>query len=288
MKEANKISKELDCFKAELSDKDFEAFSTFIYNEYGIKMPPIKRIMLQGRLLKRIRELNMSSYSEYREYFFSRDGQQKELYNFLNVITTNKTDFYREPGHFDYLKDQLIPEFMKHQGNRVFKLWSSACSSGEELYTLSIVLNEYKRLNPAFNFSIVGSDISHQVLEKAAKGIYPEDRIDIIPLELKKRYFLKSKDRDNPTVRVRPELQRNITLKYINLMDNVYNMNDTFTAIFCRNVLIYFDRPTQEKVINKLCQYLEKGGIFFIGHSESLSGMNVPLEHIRPTVFRKV
>jgi chemotaxis protein methyltransferase CheR len=277
--------KELDAFKAELSEKDFQAFSDFIYNEYGIKMPPVKRVMLQGRLLKRIRELNMKSYTEYKEYFFSKDGQTKELYNFLNVVTTNKTDFFREPVHFDFLRNEVLPQ---HNGNGFFKVWSAGCSSGEEPYTISIVLNEYKRVVPGFNFSIHGSDISNKVLTNAAKGVYAESKIAIIPLELKKRYFLKSKDRINPTVRVKPELQRSIALKHVNLMDSHYDMNETFDVIFCRNVLIYFDRATQEKVIGKLCNYLKPGGIFFIGHSESLSGMNVPLEHIRPTIFKKV
>jgi chemotaxis protein methyltransferase CheR len=288
MNEDNKISKDLDCFKAELSDKDFQAFSNFIFNEYGIKMPPIKRIMLQGRLLKRIRELNMKSYTEYKDYFFSKDGQEKELYNFLNVITTNKTDFFREPTHFDFLTGNVLPEFIKKTPNRLFNIWSAGCSSGEEPYTLSIVLNEFKKNLPSFSFNITGTDISNQVLEKAAKGVYPEQKIEIVPLELKKRYFLKSKDRHNPTVRVKPELQQNIALKHLNLMDNYYDMKETFSAVFCRNVLIYFDRITQEKVINKLCQHLEPGGYFFIGHSESLSGMNVPLQHIKPTIFQKI
>jgi len=288
MKEENKISKELDCFKAELSDKDFQAFSNFIYNEYGIKMPSIKRIMLQGRLLKRIRELNMKSYSEYKDYFFSPEGQQRELYSFLNVITTNKTDFFREPVHFDFLTATVLPAFEKQAGSKLFKVWSAGCSSGEEPYTLAIVLNEYKRLNPSFIFSITGTDISNQVLDKAAKGIYQEQKIEFVSLDLKKKYFLKSKDRSNPTVRVRPELQANLTLRHLNLMDGYYDVKETYNAIFCRNVLIYFDRTTQEKVINKLCQHLEPGGYFFIGHSESLSGMNVPLSHIKPTIFQKL
>lgn len=288
MKEENKISKELDCFKAELSDKDFQAFSNFIYNEYGIKMPSIKRIMLQGRLLKRIRELNMKSYSEYKDYFFSPEGQQRELYSFLNVITTNKTDFFREPVHFDFLTASVLPDFAKQSGSKLFKVWSAGCSSGEEPYTLAIVLNEYKRQNPTFIFSITGTDISNQVLDKAAKGIYQEQKIEFVSLDLKKKYFLKSKDRSNPTVRVRPELQANLTLRHLNLMDGYYDVKETYNAIFCRNVLIYFDRATQEKVINKLCQHLEPGGYFFIGHSESLSGMNVPLTHIKPTIFQKL
>ncbi|MCT4586534.1 MAG: methyltransferase domain-containing protein [Carboxylicivirga sp.] len=281
----NDNKKELDAFKAELSEKDFQAFSDFIYSEYGIKMPPVKRVMLQGRLLKRIRDLNMKSYTEYKEYFFSKEGQKKEIFNFLNVVTTNKTDFFREPIHFDFLKDEVLAQ---HNGSGTFKVWSAGCSSGEEPYTISIVLNEYKRIAPGFNFSIYGSDISNKVLSNAAKGVYAENKISIIPLEQKKRYFLKSKDRTNPTVRVKPELQRNIVLKHVNLMDSHYDIGETFDVIFCRNVLIYFDRDTQERVISKLCNYLKPGGIFFIGHSESLSGMKVPLEHVKPTVFRKI
>lgn len=184
------VQKDLDCFKAELSEKDFQAFSAFIYSEYGIKMPPVKRIMLQGRLLKRIRELNMQSYSEYKDYFFSKEGQQKELFNFLNVITTNKTDFFREPVHFDFLMNQVLPEHISSStGKSTFKVWSAGCSSGEEPYTISIVLNNFKQMHPNFAFSIMGSDISHKVLNVAAKGVYQESKIQIIPLDMKKRYF---------------------------------------------------------------------------------------------------
>ena len=149
------------------------------------------------------------------------------------------------------------------------------------------MLNEFKLNNPTFSFNILGSDISNRVLTNASKGVYAENKVALLPIDIKKRYFLKSKDRLNPTVRVRPELQKNLALKHVNLMNKSYDVNEKFNVIFCRNVLIYFDRETQESVINKLSQHLLPGGYFFIGHSESLSGMNVPLEHIRPTIFRK-
>ncbi len=281
-------NKGFDCFKAELSEKDFHAFSRYIFSEFGIKMPPVKRIMLQGRLLKRIRELKMNSYSEYREFFFSKEGQEQELLNFLNVITTNKTDFFREPVHFTFLKDHVLPGFSEKVGfNRPFKVWSAGSSSGEEIYTIAIALNEFKLHNYKFKYEILGSEISSKMLEKTAKGVYKESRVDTVPLELKKKYFLKSKDRANPTVRVIPELQNNVKLKYLNLMDSVYDVSGDFDVIFCRNVLIYFERDTQERVITRLCRHLRKGGYFFIGHSESLSGMNVPLDHVKPTIFRR-
>ena len=281
-------AKDLNIFKAELSEKDFQVFSSFIYSQYGIKMPPVKRIMLQGRLLKRIRELNMNSYSEYKEYFFSKEGQQKEIFNFLNVITTNKTDFFREPVHFNFLADEILPEYLDKGNSGIFNVWSAGCSSGEEPYTISIILNEFKTNNPVFNFSILGTDISHKVMNIAAKGVYAASKVELMPLDYKKKYFLKSKDRENPTVRVNPKLQHNITLKYVNLINSPYDVTEKFQVIFCRNVLIYFDRATQERVINNLCQHLAPGGYFFIGHSESLSGMNVPLRHIKPTIFQKI
>jgi chemotaxis protein methyltransferase CheR len=281
-------AKGFDCFKAQLSEQDFQAFSTFIYREYGIKMPPAKRIMLQGRLLKRIRELKMNSYSQYRDFFFSKEGQKKELFNFLNVITTNKTDFFREPVHFDFLSEQVLPDFSTRGGmKQPFKVWSAGVSSGEEGYTIAIVLSEFKLRNPGFRFEILGTDISNKMLETAAKGVYKEAKIDMVPQALKKRYFLRSKNRLNPTVRVIPELQKDFKLKYLNLMDQSYDVLEKFDVIFCRNVLIYFDRNTQEKVINRLCRHLKSDGYFFIGHSESLSGMDVPLENVKPTIFKR-
>lgn len=283
----NSTNTDFDCFKAELSQEDFKAFSDYIYSEFGIKMPDIKRVMLQGRLLKRIRELKMSSYKEYKEYFFSEEGQRRELYNFLSVVTTNKTDFFREPVHFDFLSQEVLPEFIK-QGKNHLRIWSAACSSGEEPYTMSIVLNEFKEQNPSFSFEILATDISNNVMEKAMRGIYAEKTVDVIPMHLKKKYFLKSKDRSNPTVRVIPQLQKNISLKYLNLMDPVYDIKEKYDVIFCRNVLIYFDRETQEKVVNKLCRCLAPGGYLMIGHSESIANMDLPLLNIKPTMFKRI
>ncbi|MBQ3636602.1 MAG: hypothetical protein II951_13455 [Bacteroidales bacterium] len=277
---------DFECFRAELSKEDFKQFSDYIYDQFGIKMPEVKRVMLQGRLLKRIRDLKMHSYTEYKEYFFSREGQQNELYNFLSVVTTNKTDFFRESVHFDFLQNEALPE-MEREGKKNVKIWSAACSSGEEPYTISIVMNEYIEHHPGMTFTVLGTDISANVLEKAARGVYAEKLINMIPLEMKRKYFLRSKDRENPTVRVVPALQRTLSLKYLNFMDQNYEVDNDFDVIFCRNVLIYFDRETQERVINKLCSKLRSGGYLFIGHSESMANMDVPLENIQPTIFKR-
>jgi chemotaxis protein methyltransferase CheR len=277
-----------EIFKAKLSDEEFKKLSEFIYVEYGIRMPPVKKIMLQSRLQKRLRELSITSFKEYVNYVFSKEGQDNEVIHMIDVVSTNKTDFFREPIHFDFLANNIVPEFIDaNQGKRPMKIWSAGCSSGEEPYTIAIILSEcMEKLRP-FDFTILGTDISSRILNTAFEAIYKENRAEEIPLNYKRKYFLKSKDRTNPTVRIISELRNKTSFARLNFMDSSYNINDTFDVIFCRNVLIYFDRDAQEKVINKLCTKLKPGGHFFLGHSESITSMKVPLKQIKPTIFIK-
>jgi chemotaxis protein methyltransferase CheR len=278
-----------EIFKAKLSDQDFKRLSEFIYGQYGIKMPPVKKVMLQSRLQKRLRELDITSFKEYVDYVFSEDGQDNEVIQMIDVVSTNKTDFFREPVHFDFLTTSVVPEFMtNNNSNKVLKIWSAGCSSGEEPYTIAIALSECKERIPNFDFTVLGTDISSRILRTANDAIYKEPRIEELPIFYKKKYFLKSKDRNNPTVRVMQELRRKVFFKRLNFMDSNYGINEIFDVIFCRNVLIYFDRETQEKVINKLCTKLKTDGYFFLGHSESLTSMQAPLKQIRPTIFKKI
>lgn len=278
-----------DIFKAQLTQDEFDKLSRFIYKESGIKMPPVKKVMLQSRLQKRLRELNMTNFKEYIEYVFSRDGLNNEIIHMLDVVSTNKTDFFREPVHFEFLTQTVLPEFIQQRNSsKTIKVWSAGCSSGEEPYTISIVLADFAEKNPGFDFSIVGTDISTQILQKAVDAIYKEDRVSIIPFETKKKYFLKSKDRTNPTVKVISELRRRVRFGRLNFMDSYYDISETFDVIFCRNVLIYFDRETQEKVIQKLCDKLRPDGYFFLGHSESIMNMQVPLKQVKPTIFKRI
>jgi chemotaxis protein methyltransferase CheR len=278
-----------EIFKAKLSDDEFRKLSEFIYREYGIKMPPVKKIMLQSRLQKRLRELNMSNFKEYVEFVFSKEGQDNEVIHMIDVVSTNKTDFFREPVHFEFLTNVFVPESMEEaHGKGLVKIWSAGSSSGEEAYTIAITMAELKEKYPGLDYSIFGTDISTRILRSAIEAIYKENRLEGVPLNIKKKYFLKSKDRANPTVRVIPELRKKASFARLNFMDATFNVNETFDVIFCRNVLIYFDRETQEKVINKLCLKLRPNGIFFLGHSESITSMNVPLKQIKPTIFRKI
>ncbi len=278
-----------DIFRAQLTNEEFDKLSRFIYKESGIKMPPVKRVMLQSRLQKRLRELNMSNFKEYCEYVFSREGLNNEIIHMLDVVSTNKTDFFREPVHFEFLQGVVLPEFIGQRStNRTIKIWSAGCSSGEEPYTIAIVLAEFAEQNLGFDFSILGTDISTQILQKAIDAVYKEDRVAIIPLELKRKHLLRSKDRANPTVKIGPHLRKKVRFARLNFMDSQYDIAETFDVVFCRNVLIYFDRETQERVIAKLCEKLRVGGYFFLGHSESIMNMTLPLKQIKPTIFQRI
>ncbi|MCK4922516.1 MAG: hypothetical protein KAS71_15795 [Bacteroidales bacterium] len=271
-----------------MTDSDFTQLSTFITKRLGIKMGEVKRVMLQSRLQKRLAVLQYSSFEEYIDYVFSAEGQKAELFTMIDLVTTNKTDFFREPVHFDFLKNTAIPQFLDDESNRKnIKIWSAGCSSGEEPYTLGIVMSEYKRLNKAPDFEIFASDLSARILKKASIAIYPEDRISNIPIDLKRRYFLKSKDKEKRSVKVVSELRSKVKYARLNFMDTDYPVKDNFDIIFCRNVLIYFNREIQLAVISKLLSKLKSGGYFFLGHSESITDMDLPLTRIQPTIFRK-
>jgi chemotaxis protein methyltransferase CheR len=278
-----------DIYKAVLSLEDFKRLSSFIFQEYGIKMPEVKRTMLQSRLHKRLRELNILNYKEYVDYVFSKEGQDNEVIHMIDVVSTNKTDFFREPVHFEFLQNVALNDLLSgDKPSRFLKIWSAGCSSGEEPYTIAMSVNEYLLQHPGFDFSILATDISSRILKSAIDAIYKENRVEVLPLQIKKKYLLKSKDRDNPTVRIVPELRKKVNFQRLNFMDNFYNVPDNMDIIFCRNVLIYFDRETQEKVINKLCTKLKTDGYFFLGHSESITNFNVPLKQLKPTIFKKI
>jgi len=278
-----------DYYKIQMTDADFNRLSTFIYNDLGIKMPDVKKVMLQSRLQKRLSELKMSSFKEYIDFVFSREGQEQEIIRMIDVVTTNKTDFFREPIHFEFLTETAIPQLMAANPNMsTLRIWSAGCSSGEEPYTLTIVLKEFASRNPGFDFEIMATDLSTKILDKAITAVYGEDRVSMIPIDLKRKYFLKSKDPASKTVRVIPELRSKVSFRRLNFMDAQYHVEKEFDIVFCRNVLIYFDRETQQQVINKLSSKLKPNGYFFLGHSESITNMNVPLKQIKPTIFRKV
>jgi len=276
-------------YSAKMTDQEFRRLSQFITEHAGIKLPEVKKVMLQSRLQKRLRHLEMTNYKEYIDFVFSEKGLQNELIHMLDVVSTNKTDFFREPVHFEFMEKTILPEYVEQNPlNRPIKIWSAGCSSGEEVYTIAMTISEFKRDHPGLDYSILGTDISTHILQKAVDAIYKEEKTAAIPLELKKRYLLKSKDRTRRLVRVVSELRRKAVYRRLNFMDEYYDVGETFDLVFCRNVLIYFNREKQEAVIRKLIRKLKPGGYFFIGHSESIMGMDVPLKQIRPTIFKRL
>ncbi len=268
-----------------LTNKEFETLSGFIYEQFGIKMPLAKKTLLECRLQKRLRALNLNDFAQYIEMLFSKGGIEQELFPMANVVTTNKTDFFRESAHFDFLKALDWNAFFGGDAKgKMLKAWSSACSSGEEPYTLSMVLSE---IGP-FDHQILATDLSRDALEKAVTAIYPQQRVLPVPLHYKQKYFLKNKDPKKPLLRVVPEIRKKVNYRQLNLMDPSYEVPAKMDLIFCRNVLIYFDRPTQEKVIRKLCSHLREGGYLFIGHSESISDFRLPLIQHKSTIYQKI
>lgn len=273
-----------------MSSKMFKNFSDYIESQLGIKMPINKKTMLESRLQKRLRQLRIKSYADYYEYVFNHAAGQDELTHMIDVVTTNKTDFFREPAHFEYLINKALPQLIieKNSYYKKIRIWSAGCSTGEEPYTLAIVLSEYSEANPSVSPSIIATDISTEVLGTAQKGIYKIDKVDPVPLHLKKKYLLKSRDEGKSLVRMGPRLRQLVEFRRLNLMDNDFGMSEPFDVIFCRNVIIYFDRPTQEKLLNKFYRNLLPGGFVFMGHSETLNGLRVPLTQVAPTIYRKL
>lgn len=244
--------------------------------------------MLEGRLHKRVRALNYSDLNAYVEDMFDGGQMDKELVHLIDCVTTNKTDFFREPSHFAFMKNVAVPELLgsRGRGTAGLKIWSAACSTGMEAYTIAIVLDDMIRTGPRFQFRILGTDISTSVLRLAEAGIYSREMIAPVPEELAKRYFLSARDRSRAEVRMVPELRKSTNFMRMNLMDAVYPVDRDVDIIFCRNVLIYFEKDTQRKVVDRLCSHLRPGGYLMVGHSESMIHNGTGLKQIQPTIFK--
>jgi chemotaxis protein methyltransferase CheR len=271
-----------------LDRKQFARFAGLITETLGIKMPKGKTTLLENRLRGRMRQLGMSSLEAYEHHLFHSPQASNELVHFCDVVTTNKTDFFREPQHFDYLSETVLPTLLADRTSPEARIWCAGCSSGQEAYTLAMVASEFGQTRPGFRFSILATDVSTRVLAQAKKAVYPEAAVEPVPLELRKKYLLRSKDRRQSLIRMRPELRRAVTFERLNFMDPDYRRRDAYDAIFFRNVMIYFDKPTQEAVVNRLAQSLVPGGYLFIGLSESLIGARVPMATVGPAILRKV
>src|ERR1017187_1659917 len=270
-----------------ISNADFGRLRSLIYEQAGISLSSDKKTMLELRIKRRLRSLNLSSYAQYCEYLFAHHNQKEEVVHLIDVVTTNKTDFFREAAHFDLLVQKAIPDIMaRNESGKQVLVWSAACSSGEEPYTLAMVLNEYGLSHPGFRFRVLATDISTTVLEKAKLGVYNCELLRPVSPDLRRKYFMRSRDPESKVFRIVPELRQLVEFRRLNFMEADFGLSERADIIFCRNALIYFDRPTQEKILQKLTRYLAPGGYTFVGHAETLHDMDIPLTPIAPALYR--
>jgi chemotaxis protein methyltransferase CheR len=272
-------------FNARMTADQFKILSDVIYDYCGIKLSQHKKVLLESRLHKRLQKLNLESFDDYLSFLNSKENTDTELVEMTDVVTTNKTDFFRERHHFDFLSETILPKLT--QRSTSLRVWSAACSTGEEPYTIAMALEEYCRDHHDAKYSLLASDISTAALHRAAMAVYSQERISSIPSDYRPKYLLRSKDHTKMTFRIVPELRAKIEFRRINLMDEVLPENEKFQIIFCRNVLIYFDRNTQLNVVRKLTNRLTPGGYLFIGHSESLLQHDLPIIQIKPTIYQQ-
>ena len=271
--------------QTELTSKQFDDFSTLIASRLGIKMPPTKRTMLQSRLLRRSRELGLEDVHAYHARFFSDpEVQEEELEHLLNLATTNKTDFFREPDHFEFLAQQALPAWRDRSPSGPFRVWCAGCSTGEEAYTLAMVLME-AQVRGSFDFSILATDVSTRVLEKAMAATYDEEHTAPVPPTLRKKYLLRGRDASAGLIRIAPEVRSHVRFGHLNFLSADYGLHTKFDAIFFRNVMIYFDRDTQRTIVSRMCRLLPVGNWLFTAHAETLQGLGLPLDTVQAAVY---
>ncbi len=271
-----------------LTDRLFQRFSSLVYQECGINLHEGKKALLQARLNKRLRATGISSYDEYFEYI-TRKTDGEELVHFLDCISTNLTYFFREPQHFDLL-GKLVPELLeakrKERSNRI-RVWSAGCSTGEEPYSLAMYVLSHLEGTQKYDFRILATDISTRTLGVAIRGVYADEKVEKVPEAFKRLHFKKLNGTgERAEYEVSAMLKSIVTFRRLNLKDP-FPFKGPFDYIFCRNVMIYFDKKTQEALIQKMTGYLSNGGYLFVGHSESLMGLKHDLAYVRPAVYRK-
>lgn len=265
---------------AAITDQEFALFQRLIYKIAGISLSDAKKVLLVGRLQKRLRHFQFDTYSQYYRMLASGNNPE-ELQVMVDLLTTNETYFFREPKHFEFLRDEIL---LPRRSPTTFRVWSAASSTGEEPYTLAMMLAEYLGDSA---WEVVGSDISTRVLEKAQRGHYPMNRNEGIPPRFMNKYCLKGVRAQEGTFLIAPALRQQVTFTQVNLTLPVPKELGMFEVIFLRNVMIYFDNETKRKVVQNLLPHLAKGGHFIIGHSETLNGISDGLTALRPTIYRK-
>lgn len=266
------------------TDKTFQAYKKFLYEQVGINLSEAKKMMVASRLRKRVTDWGFDDYQTYFDFITDGDGLTNgEFQHCIDRLTTNETYFYREPQHYEYLQKKLFPEYA-NKNSTPFKVWSAASSTGEEPYTLAMLLENSTIIRN--DWSLWATDISQRVLKSARSGIYPMSRVEKLPEKLHKKYLMRGKNKQAANVRVVPELRNKVKFDTFNLISTPLP-TEKFDVIFCRNVLIYFDEKTKKHVINRLVQCLNHNGYLFTGHSESIHILCPDLYAESTSVYRK-
>ena len=266
-----------------LNNDVFKRFRALVYRECGINLTDHKRAMFSSRLQKRLSHLGLTSFQDYYDLVVGGHSDA-ELTTMLDCISTNQTEFFREPHHFTFLRERVVPELAV---DKTVRIWSTACSSGEEPYSIAMTLSDTIASPSTWNCRILASDISTRMLAKAATGQYSHEKINSLSSDLVRRHFLLGKDNHGELVMIKPHIANMAVFRRINLMDDRYPIKSLLDVIFCRNVMIYFDRETQAKVLARLSRYLKPGGYLFIGHSETMQGISDAFHYVAPTIYRK-
>ena len=268
-----------------MSARDFLLFQAMIYRESGIWLSEAKAALLTGRLSKRLRTFGLHNFAKYYQLV---DTDEEERRTMLDAITTNETHFFRESQHFDFLAEHVFPRWRQEgaagQRPTCLRVWSAGCSSGEEPYSLAMLLLKHFRAE-RWDLEVLATDISTRVLEKAREAIYPIEKMKDIPQEYLRSYMLRGRGDNQGVMKASPELHRIVRFARVNLHADSYPLQGSFDLIFCRNVLIYFDQKSKEKVIHGIVRHLSPLGLLFVGHSENLSGTSTNLKTVAPTVY---
>lgn len=271
-----------------ITDREFTLLRRLVYDRFGINLTEEKRSLLVGRLQKLLRSCGYSSFHSYYEYL-STDRTGKAIDELINRISTNYSYFYREEAHFNFFKKTALPELVTKQTQSKAKdimIWSAGCSTGEEPYMLVMLMLEYLGMDyKNWNAGVLATDISDRVLGIARSGVYPEDRADKVPIALKQKYFTPQ---ENYQLKVADRVKKEVTLRRFNLMNKEFPFKRPFHMIFCRNVMIYFDKPTRDALVTRFHKYLEPGGYFFIGHSETLGREQQLFKYVMPACYQRI
>jgi len=270
-----------------ITEKEFHLFKDIIYRHTGIQMTEKKRNLIVARLSKRLRALNLQSFSQYYEYLNTSPDASEEFNNLINRITTNKTDFFREKHHFDFLANEIFPAYIdaaKHGADRRIRIWSAGCSSGEEPYSLAMIMADSFKDERGWDLKILATDLDTDVLMKASRGTYTSQQITPVPIGYLSKYFFRSSE----GYVVSQHIKSMVVFRKLNLMDAAFPMKKPFDIIFCRNVMIYFNDETKQDLIKKYHSHLKPNGYMFVGHSESLMHMKHLFRFLKHTVYVKV